>query len=40
MQKIFRGSDQVTESEIHLVTIDKKGKPVKIPENLKEQLEN
>ena len=39
-QKIFRGSDQITEAEIHLVTIDKKGKPVKIPENLKEQLEN
>ena len=40
IQKIFRGSDQITEAEIHLVTIDKKGKPAKIPENLKDELEN
>ena len=38
-QKVFKGNDQITEAEIHLVTIDKKGKPVKIPERLKEKLE-
>ena len=38
-QKVFKGNDQITEAEIHLVTIDKKGKPVKIPETLKEELE-
>ena len=30
---------KITEAEIHLVTIDKKGKPVKIPETLKVELE-
>ena len=38
-QKVFKGNNQITEAEIHLVTIDKKGKPVKIPEKLKEELE-
>ena len=38
-QKVFKGNDQITESEIHLVTIDKKGKPVKIPERLKKEIE-
>ena len=38
-QKVFKGNDQITEAEIHLVTIDKKGKPVKIPERLKKKLE-
>ena len=38
-QKVFKVNDQITEAEIHLVTIDKKGKPVKIPETLKEELE-
>ena len=38
-QKVFKGNDLITESEIHLVTIDKKGKPVKIPERLKKELE-
>ena len=38
-QKVFKGNDQITEAEVHLVTIDKKGKPVKIPERLKEELE-
>tara|TARA_B100000963_G_scaffold349831_1_gene359329 strand:- start:74 stop:475 length:402 start_codon:yes stop_codon:yes gene_type:complete len=37
-QKVFKGSDQITEAEIHLVTVDIKGKPVKIPERLKEEL--
>ena len=39
LQKVFKGNDQITEAEVHLVTIDKKGKPVKIPERLKEELE-
>ena len=38
-QKVFKGNDQITGAEIHLVTIDKKGKPVKIPGTLKEELE-
>ena len=38
-QKVFKGNNQITEAEIHLVTIDKKGKPIKIPERLKEELE-
>ena len=37
-QKVFRGNDKITEAEIHLVTIDKKGKPIKIPETLKVEL--
>ena len=39
LQKVFKGNDQITEAEIHLVTIDKKGKPVKIPERLNQELE-
>ena len=39
LQKVFKGNDQITEAAIHLVTIDKKGKPVKIPETLKVELE-
>ena len=38
-QKVFKGNDQITEGEVHLVTINKKGKPVKIPKRLKEELE-
>ena len=38
-QKVFKGNDQITEAEIHLVTIDKQGKPVKIPVTLKEELQ-
>ena len=39
LQKVFKGNDQITEADIHLVTIDKKGKPLKIPERLKQELE-
>ena len=39
LQKVFKGNDQITEAEVHLVIIDKKGKPVKIPETLKVELE-
>ena len=38
-QKVFKGNNQITDAEIHLVTIDNKGKPIKIPERLKEELE-
>ena len=38
-QKVFKSNVQITEAEVHLVTFDKKGKPVKIPETLKEGLE-
>ena len=38
-QKVFKSNVQITEAEVHLVTIDKKGKPVKIPEMLREELE-
>ena len=38
-QKVLRGYDQITNAEVHLVTIDKKGKPIKIPEKLKVELE-
>ena len=39
LQKVFKGNNQITEAEVHLVTINKKGKPVKIPKRLKEELE-
>ena len=38
-QKVFKGNDQITDADIHLVTIGKEGKPVKIPEILKVELE-
>ena len=38
-QKVFKGDNKITEADVHLVTIDKKGKPVKIPESLKDELE-
>ena len=37
-QKVFKSNDQITDAEIHLVTVDIKGKPVKIPERLREEL--
>ena len=33
-QFISRGNDQIVEAKTHLVFIDKKGKPIKIPNNL------
>ena len=39
LQKVLKGNDQITEAKVHLVTIDKKGKPIKIPERLKKELE-
>ena len=37
-QKVFKSNDQITDAEIHLVTVNIKGKPVKIPERLKVEL--
>ena len=39
-QKAYRDNDLITDCEIHLVIVDKKGKPSKIPEILKKKLEN
>ena len=39
-QKALRDNELITDCEIHLVTVDKKGKPSKIPEILKKKLEN
>jgi len=39
-QKAFRDNELITDCEIHLVIVDKKGKPSKIPEILKKKLEN
>ena len=39
-QKAFRDKKLITDCEIHLVIVDKKVKPSKIPEILKKKLEN
>ncbi len=39
-QKAFRDKELITDCEIHLVIVDGKGKPSKIPEILKNKLEN
>ena len=39
-QKALRDNEIITDCEIHLVIVDKKGKPSKIPEILKKRLEN
>ena len=33
-QFITRGNDTIVEAQVHLVFVDKKGKPVKIPEEV------
>ena len=38
-QKAFRDNELITDCEIHLVIVDEKGKPSKIPEILKKKLE-
>ncbi len=37
-QKAFRGQELLTDCEIHLVIVDKNGKPTKIPNKLKEKI--
>ena len=39
IQKAFRYKELLTECEIHLVTIDKNGKPTKIPDKLRQKIE-
>ena len=39
-QLIFKSKDIISEAEVHLVAVDKKGKPTKIPNELKRKLEN
>ena len=39
-QLILKSKDIISEAEVHLVAVDKKGKPTKIPNELKRKLEN
>tara|TARA_B100001115_G_scaffold172463_1_gene155689 strand:- start:52 stop:447 length:396 start_codon:yes stop_codon:yes gene_type:complete len=39
-QKVYRDKELITDCEIHLVIVDEKGKPIKIPDILKKKLEN
>ena len=39
-QKAFKDHELITDCEIHLVIVDKEGKPAIIPDNLKKKLEN
>ena len=39
-QLILKSKDIISEAEVHLVAVDKKGKPTKIPDQLKRKLEN
>ena len=39
-QLIIKNKDIISEAEVHLVAVDKKGKPTKIPDQLKRKLEN
>ena len=39
-QIILRNNEVISDAEIHLVSVDKNGKPSKIPEELKKKLEN
>ena len=39
-QSISRNNEIISDAEIHIVSVDKNGKPSKIPEDLKKKLEN
>tara|TARA_B100000029_G_C17298099_1_gene859580 strand:+ start:26 stop:424 length:399 start_codon:yes stop_codon:yes gene_type:complete len=39
-QSILRNNELISEANVHLVAVDKKGKPARIPEKLKEKLES
>tara|TARA_B100001029_G_scaffold105866_1_gene87321 strand:+ start:3038 stop:3436 length:399 start_codon:yes stop_codon:yes gene_type:complete len=39
-QNISRNNELITEANVHIVIVDKNGKPSKIPEELKKKLEN
>ena len=38
-QTIFRQNEMISDADIHLVAVDRKGKPSKMPEDLKKKLE-
>ncbi len=39
-QSISRNNELITDTHVHLVAVDKNGKPSKIPDELKKKLEN
>ena len=39
-QNISRNNELITEANVHIVIVNKNGKPSKIPEELKQKLEN
>ena len=39
-QEIFKEKKKISEADIHLVAVNKNGKPSKLPDKLKEKLEN
>ena len=39
-QLILKNKDIISEADVHLVAVDNKGKPTKIPDKLKRKLEN
>ena len=39
-QLILKNKDIISEADVHLVVVDNKGKPTKIPDQLKRKLEN
>ena len=39
-QLILKNKDIISEAEVHLVAVNNKGKPTKIPDQLKRKLEN
>ena len=39
-QLILKNKDIISEADVHLVAVDNKGKPTKIPDQLKTKLEN
>ena len=39
-QSISRNNELITDTQVHLVAVDKNGKPSKIPDELKKKLEN
>tara|TARA_Y100000591_G_scaffold94383_1_gene79820 strand:+ start:590 stop:715 length:126 start_codon:yes stop_codon:yes gene_type:complete len=39
-QEILRDNKLISEADIHIVAVDKNGKPSKLPDELKKKLEN
>ena len=39
-QSILRDNEIITDADVHLVSVDKNGKPSRIPDELKKKLEN